>query len=133
MIDVSRLTDKHRVVMRFPSAPREFECGLWVDPFGELETDSLSVIRWRDGSEGPSAQYVVRVIDPPFEPTPGMVVGDPGNDIARAVYLPTRDGDRWPWLGMVPDEEGLGYSPEHWFPTDTICRLIEDRGWEVMS
>ena len=130
MIDVSRLTDKHRVVMRFPSAPREFECGLWVDPFGELETDSLSVIRWRDGSEGPSAQYVVRVIDPPFEPTPGMVVGDPGNDIARAVYLPTRDGDGLPWLGMIIGDE---VDPDHWFSTDTIRSLIEDRGWEVMS
>ena len=125
---MSRLTDKHRVVMRFPSAPREFECGLWVDPFGELETDSLSVIRWRDGSEGPSAQYVVRVIEPPFEPTPGMVVGDPGNDIARAVYLPTHEGDGLPWLGSVPR-----YPDSHWYTTNFIRSLIENDGWEVMS
>ena len=125
---MSKLTDRHRVVMRYPSAPREFECGLWVDPFGELETDSLSVIRWRDGSEGPSAQYVVRVIEPPFEPTPGMVVGDPGDDIARVVFLPTRKGDRWPWLGFVPR-----YPDAHWHTTADIRSLIEDRGWEVMS
>lgn len=133
MIDVSRLTDKHRVVMKHAGAPREYEVGLWVGPGGVLLTDALDTIRDVGGTPGPDVDDIVRVIEPPFEPTPGTVVGDPSDDMGRAVYLPQFEGDRRPWLGMVPDEEGLGHSPEHWFPTDTICRLIDDRGWEVMS
>ena len=133
MIDVSKLTDKHRVVMRYPSAPREYEVGLWVTASGDLVTDAMDTLRHEDGNPGSGSVRIVRVIEPPFEPTPGMVVGDPGDNMAYAVFLPSFDGDYRPWLGMVPDEEGLGYSPAHWFPTDTIRRLIENYGWEVMS
>lgn len=133
MIDESKLTERHRVVMKHEGAPREYEVGLWVGPGGVLLTDALDNIRDAGGTPGPDVDNIVRVIEPPFEPTPGMVVGDPDDDMACAVFLPSFDGGYRPWLGMVPDEEGLGYSPEHWFSTDTIRSLIEDRGWEVMS
>lgn len=130
MIDESKLTERHRVVMKHEGAPREYEVGLWVGPGGVLLTDALDNIRDAGGTPGPDVDNIVRVIEPPFEPTPGMVVGDPGNDIARAVYLPTHDGDGLPWLGMIVGDE---VDPDHWFSTDTIRSLIEDRGWEVMS
>lgn len=128
MIDVSKLTERHRVVMKHEGAPREYEVGLWVGPGGVLLTDALDNIRDAGGTPGPDVDNIVRVIEPPFEPTPGMVVGDPGNDAARVVYLPTREGDSWPWLGFVPR-----YPDAHWHTTADISSLIENHGWEVMS
>lgn len=130
MIDVSKLTERHRVVMKHQGPPREYEVGLWVTASGDLVTDAMDTLRYEDGNPGSGSVFIVRVIEPPFEPTPGMVVGDPGKDAARAVYLPTREGDGLPWLGMIVGDE---VDPDHWFSTDTIRSLIENDGWKVMS
>lgn len=65
---------------------------------------------------------------PPFEPTWGMVIGDPRDNYHRVAYAPARPHDMAPWLGGLPGEENT-----HWHSHKDILDLMEKHGWVVLE
>lgn len=129
-IDVSKLTDKHRLVLKNRENPdsKPFEVGLYLTDLGWLVGDMGWPVRRSDGRQGDSFKEmfdILEVIEPPFEPKWGDVYGAPTPTSGhRAVYLPYGDKDTRPWLTSVPGNTG-----RYWLETARIEGLIRDHGW----
>lgn len=123
MVDVRGLTPEHRVVWKFPGAPREVEMGLWEDRDGCLRTDVGDYLRHASGDAVYlTHERIVRVIDPPFTPRVGMVIGRPSRIGERLVRM--RDAT---WLGSSSSSNAC------WFTDDEARILVEDCGWKVVD
>ena len=131
-IDVSKLTDKHRLVMRDYRGDGTHETGLYSDEEGYLRTTVAGiVIRCPHGRISEyAADHIVKVIDPPFEPRPGMVLTVPGQErdgenIRVAVRLPDAVARDLPWLAS-PDLTLLLGDDFGWMDDEEVAGFVAD-------
>lgn len=131
MIDVSRLTDKHRLVMENAIGGGTYETGLYEDTSGALYEQAAGIcIRYPNGEFAPAVVRIVKVIAPPFVPKPGMVLTLPEYETDRdpgyvAVRLPDRIGGEDPWLASPP--LAANFLKSFFWHTDAdIAELVAD-------
>lgn len=129
-IDVSKLTTRHRLVMRDVHGDGTHETGLYVDGNDYLCTVATGeIVRRPNGSPAAWAARIVRVIDPPFEPKPGMVLTTPEdrtkkNNPSVIVRLPDAIGGNRPW--MVSYELSVVEDWNAWFSDEAIASMVAD-------
>lgn len=131
-INVSRLTDKHRLVIRNYYGDGTHETGLYADINGDLRVTSTGwVIRWADGDAGERSSHIVRVIEPRFESKPGMVLTLPGLETETdntyiAVRLPDKAGGPHPWLASYALAESLHTQQFPWYTDDEVADFVAE-------
>lgn len=64
---------------------------------------------------------------PPFEPTWGMVIGDPEDSYYRLAYIPSHSHDLAPWHGNNPE------ASLHWYSHASVRELMDKHGWVVIE
>lgn len=102
--DIERLTPKHRVLLKHPGAPKHLEpveMGLWRDSDGFLLATDGTVIAHPDGARFLARSHIVGIIDPPYIPEYGDVIGNPRRVNERAVCLTVRSTRNPQWLAST--------------------------------
>lgn len=127
---IKALTPQHRIVWHEPPG-QPVELGLYVeDEDGFLCTDVGHLVRYQDGSVATLARSrIVKIIDPPFTPKRGMVIGHPNDTSDRLVFLDDVEGISVTWLGRATEISGS----RNWFTTDQARDLISNHGWVVVG
>ena len=124
-IDYTKLTNKHRVKVRFTSTGDEVELGLVAFDRGELYLASgWRVADARPGATYPGAFEILEVIEPRAADLPLRTVLR-GPSATEALVKIAR-GDK-PWLGCADafDED------RHWFSDYGAQELLDKHDWKV--
>ena len=129
-IDVSKLTDKHRLVMKNYLGDGTHETGLCWDNDGDLRATVTGILIRRKNRAAAFDDRIVKVIDPPFEPRPGMVLTVPGQErdgenLRVAVRLPDAVARDLPWLAS-PDLTLLLGDDFGWMDDKEVAGFVAD-------
>jgi hypothetical protein len=133
MIDVTKLTEKHRLVMRGLYDTGTYETGLFTDNENCLRTTATGlIIRWDDRTPSHYSSLIAKVIDPPLIFKPGMVLVPPefanrGNTVFIAERLPDKEGREKPWLVSPPlSEVYLDGEYFYFYSDEQMAKFVAD-------